>query len=312
MPTTRTILTEVHYSEIVRPERCQKDYWRENAINVDFTLDAYTDDEAPVALIVRRYGAKGDKETPYRLVNGKLYRAMESVPPVPQGVCFKFDVKHHRRPSFMILEPVDSLGFEPEPITKDLPCAGVFHWPRPWPPEKAKVLEILEEEQAACILIDDILWKESLEPAYYRIGAKWWHIDVGGSTDGDKYEWNATELEEVLQGSQVPEDVEIEYQERIEVLIPEAVALPTNREKREVEHMVRAMEHLNSAGEELEKVSSLDSEIAFNEAGEVKARLMRKLEELEVRKQRGCGSLPDGQLAKNVEDAYNSLLRLID
>ena len=306
MPTTRTIPTEVHYSEIVRPERCRVDYWRENVVNVDLILDAYTDDEAPVALIVRRYGAKGDKETPYRLVNGKLYKALK---PVPQGVCFKFDVEHHRRPSFMTLEPVDCLGFEPEPITKDLPCAGVFHWPRPLHPEKAKALEILEEERVACILVGDVLWIESLEPAYYRIGAGRY---VGGSTDGGKYEWNATEPEEALRESQVSEDAEIEYQERIEVLIPEAVALPTNREKREVEHMARAMEHLNSAGEELEKLSSLDSEIAFNGAGEVKARLIRKLEELEMRKQRGCGSLSDEQLAENVKTAYNNLLERID
>lgn len=76
--------------------------------------------------------------------------------------------------------------------------------------------------------------------------------------------------------------------------------------------MARAMEHLNSAGEELEKLSSLDSEIAFNGAGEVKARLIRKLEELEMRKQRGCGSLSDEQIAENVKTAYNNLLERID
>lgn len=87
MPTTRPIPTEVHYMEPVRPRNCRKDRVRENVFLANAEFDCFTEEEAPVALIVKHYGSRYDEETdemfyecnetPYRLANGKLYTCYE-------------------------------------------------------------------------------------------------------------------------------------------------------------------------------------------------------------------------------------------
>ena len=87
MPTTRAIPTEVHYMEPVRPRNCRKDRVRENVFLANAEFDCFTEEEAPVALIVKHYGSRYDEETdemfyecnetPYRLANGKLYTCYE-------------------------------------------------------------------------------------------------------------------------------------------------------------------------------------------------------------------------------------------
>ena len=87
MPTTRAIPTEVHYMEPVRPRNCRKDRVRENVFLANAEFDCFTEEEAPVALIVKHYGSHYDEETdemfyecnetPYRLANGKLYTCCE-------------------------------------------------------------------------------------------------------------------------------------------------------------------------------------------------------------------------------------------
>ena len=56
MPTTRAIPTEVHYMEPVRPRNCRKDRVRENVFLANAEFDCFTEEEAPVALIVKRTG----------------------------------------------------------------------------------------------------------------------------------------------------------------------------------------------------------------------------------------------------------------
>ena len=63
MPTTRAIPTEVHYMEPVRPRNCRKDRVRENVFLANAEFDCFTEEEAPVALIVKHYGSRYDEET---------------------------------------------------------------------------------------------------------------------------------------------------------------------------------------------------------------------------------------------------------
>lgn len=87
MPTKREVSTEVHYMEPVRPRNCRKDRVRENVFLANAEFDCFTEEEAPVALIVKHYDSHYDKETdemfyecnetPYRLANGKLYTCCE-------------------------------------------------------------------------------------------------------------------------------------------------------------------------------------------------------------------------------------------
>lgn len=87
MPTKREVSTEVHYMEPVRPRNCRKDRVRENVFLANAEFDCFTEEEAPVAFIVKHYDSRYDKETdevihecnetPYRLANGKLYICCE-------------------------------------------------------------------------------------------------------------------------------------------------------------------------------------------------------------------------------------------
>lgn len=55
MPTKREVSTEVHYMEPVRPRNCRKDRVRENVFLANAEFDCFTEEEAPVALIVKHY-----------------------------------------------------------------------------------------------------------------------------------------------------------------------------------------------------------------------------------------------------------------
>ena len=125
------------------------------------------------------------------------------------------------------------------------------------------------------------------------------------NTDTAGAEWD-TVIERVQNGCSYKLD--LAHEDKIEVLIPEAVALPSSNEKDELNHLARAVKLMDSAGVELEGISKLESDMAYGVADEVETRLKGKLEALAQRKQRGCGTLSEEQLEAAIESAYDDLM----
>lgn len=322
MPTTRIVPTEVHYMEPVRPRNCRKDRVRENVFLANAEFDCFTEEEAPVALIVKHYDSRYDKETdemfyecsekPYRLANGKLYTCYE----VLEGTD-RLRLKPYRtKPNYDLEtlhqgdEPFVLLG-----ISKYLPAFDDSYAANTYA-SRERMEERFQDMQGDFIMVGHGLWREALEPAYNMVGGGWsddrWAC-VGIAyqpKDERDYGYSAAEWDTVIEKVQndCSHKSDFAHEDKIEVLIPEAVALPSSNENDELNHLARAVKLMDSAGVELEGISKLDSDMAYGVADDVETRLKGKLEALAQRKQRGCGTLSEEQLEAAIESAYDDLM----
>lgn len=322
MPTTRTIPTEVHYMEPVLPRNCRKDRVRENTFLANAELDCFTEEEAPVALIVKHYDSRYDKETdeeihecnetPYRLANGKLYTCCEVLDDTD-----RLRLKPYRtKPNYDLEtlhqgdEPFVLLG-----ISKYLPAFDDSYAANAYA-SRERMEERFQNMQGDFIMVGRELWREALEPAYDIVcggwsDARWVCVRIAYQPKDERdYGYSAAEWNKVAdyieEHSAYSKD--LAHEDKIEVLIPEAVTLPSSNEKDELNHLARAAQLLDSAGVELEGISKLDSDMAYGVADDVETRLKGKLEALAQRKQRECGMLSEEQLEAAIESAYDDLL----
>lgn len=321
MPTTRTIPTEVHYMEPVHVRNCRKDRVRENAFLADAEFDCFTEDEAPVALIVKHYDSRYDKETdemvyectetPYRLVKGKLYKREMTVEDTDRLRLKFYDCKPNYK-----LETLhqDDVLFVSLAISKELPAFDDSYYKNTHA-SRERMKERFQDMQGDYIMVGSGLWREALEPAYCIAGGGWGDCGWACSKivypeNKQGYSWNAAEWDKVADCIEKhnAHSKDLAHEDKIEVLIPEAVSLPSSNEKDELNHLARAVKLMDSAGVELEGISKFDSDMAYGVADEVETRLKGKLEALAQRKQRGCGMLSEEQLEAATESAYNDLL----
>lgn len=127
MPTKCEILTEVHYMERVHPRNCRKDRVRENVFLANAVFEAFTEDEAPVALIVKYYDlhrpvdpeniAYECNEMPCRLANGKLYTLYSAI-----GDDDRLSIGAVRGDYDLKIASQDDKLFVPVDISKELSC----------------------------------------------------------------------------------------------------------------------------------------------------------------------------------------------
>lgn len=322
MPTTRIVPTEVHYMEPVRPRNCRKDRVRENTFLANAEFDCFTEEEAPVALIVKHYDLRYDKETdemfyecsekPYRLANGKLYTCYEiledtdrlSLEPCSRKPNYDLETLHQ-----------DDEPFAPFGISKHLPAFDDRYAANTYA-SRERMEERFQDMQGEHIMVGRGLWREALEPAYNIVGGGWsddsWAcVRIAYQPkDEREYGYNAAEWDKVADHIEKhnAHSTDLAHEDKIEVLIPEAVALPSSKEKDELNHLGRAVKLMDSAGVELEGISKLDSDMAYGVADEVETRLKGKLEALALRKQRGYSMLTEEQLEAATELAYNDLM----
>ena len=155
-----------------------------------------------------------------------------------------------------------------------------------------------------------------MEPAYNIVGGgwiddRWARVRIAFQPkDEREYGYSAAEWDTVIERVQngCSYKLDLAHEDKIEVLIPEAVSLPSSNEKDELNHLARAVKLMNSAGVELEGISKFDSDTAYGVADDVETRLKGKLEALAQRKQRGCGTLSEEQLEAAIESAYDDLM----
>ena len=322
MPTKREVSTEVHYMEPVRPRNCRKDRVRENVFLANAEFDCFTEEEAPVAFIVKHYDPRYDKETdevihecnetPYRLANGKLYTCCEiledtdrlSLKPYSCKPNYDLEALHQGDEPFVLLG-----------ISKYLPAFDDSYAANAYA-SREHMEERFQDMQGDHITVGHGLWREALEPAYNIVGGgriddRWARVRIAYQPkDEREYEYSAAEWDTVIERVQngCSYKLDLAHEDKIEVLIPEAVSLPSSNENDELNHLARAVKLMNSAGVELEGISKLDSDTAYGVADDVETRLKGKLEALAQRKQRGCGTLSEEQLEAAIESAYDDLM----
>lgn len=322
MPTTRAIPTEVHYMEPVRPRNCRKDRVRENVFLANAEFDCFTEEEAPVALIVKHYGSHYDEETdemfyecnetPYRLANGKLYTCCEiledtdrlSLKPYSCKPNYDLETLHQDDEPFVLLG-----------ISKYLPAFDDSYAANAYA-SREHMEERFQDMQGDYIMVGRGLWREALEPAYNIVGGGriddcWACVMIAYQPkDEREYGYSAAEWDTVIERVQngCSYKLDLAHEDKIEVLIPEAVSLPSSNENEELNHLARAVKLMCSAGAELEGISKFDSDTAYGVADDVETRLKGKLEALAQRKQRGCGTLSEEQLEAAIESAYDDLM----
>lgn len=192
-------------------------------------------DEAPVALIARR---PGEEPVEYRLFGHELY-VKESQPLRAKAYapsCYHHDVLH------LLEDPRE--GYEPKPVTKDLPTAanlpvrdkeGCESRIRSWSSER--------------IVVGGELWKVAAEPSY-EIG---WDGTLKISEDWQSWKCEFSALEE-KEARAKAEGFAAEFLANatraasdnalIEVLIPEAVTYPTASETAELRKLKRELDAL--------------------------------------------------------------------
>ena len=119
---------------------------------------------------------------------------------------------------------------------------------------------------------------------------------------GDAVEW----IQKYWRASYEPD---FDHMDKIEVLIPEAVALPTKAEKDSLHHMGCALTFVKRAVKELKESEDADGFLAAGELASLLESHMRiELEHLAERWTRGCDENPitedSGWLEQSVDAAY--------
>lgn len=227
---TREIEVQFLYDERVVPPRCRSARMREQMGACVAELAEPGPEEAPVALVAHR---PGEGPVEYRLFGHELYtregqplRAKAYAAACHQGVG-------------ILEEPLE--GYEPEPISKDLPMEGDLyvrnerdcaHEVRRWSRER--------------IVVDGELWRTAKEPRYQvgwngalKVGESWITWKQGFSAL-ESAEARAEAGKTVAKCRRTFDAYDSEAIERsnaetwIEVLIPEAAAYPNAAEAAEV------------------------------------------------------------------------------
>ena len=330
------IPVEVHYLETVLPPRCRNHRYRENAAMVNVEVEAFSGDEAPVALIAREYRWKDYdeatvdecyecKETPYRLANGKLYTLYDSI--ADKSFLEDEDFRAFSwgsRLAWKRLRHSDG-PFEPKEISKDLPEWSPRH---KWTPTDAGSLEELSDFAAELVIVDGFLWREANEPAYKIANsggtpsttiARHYHASASfeDSLDEYVYHYNANQWGDAVEWIQkywrASYEPDFDHMDKIEVLIPEAVALPTKAERDSLHHMGCALTCVKRAVKELKESEDADGFLDAEELASLLESHMRiELEHLAERWKRGCAENPitedSGWLEQSVEAAYQELV----
>lgn len=204
MPTKCEILTEVHYMERVHPRNCRKDRVRENVFFANAVFEAFTEDEAPVALIVKYYDlhrpvdpeniAYECNEMPCRLANAKLYTLYSAI-----GDDDRLSIGAVRGDYDLKIASQDDKLFVPVDISKELSC---FDDRYAWytANSEERMAERFHDAQRKYIMIGNELWHESTEPAYELISTYY-----GTSTrivfpsNETEYRYNASEWGNVVE-----------------------------------------------------------------------------------------------------------------
>ena len=317
MPTKCEILTEVHYMERVHPRNCRKDRVRENIFLANAVFEAFTEDEAPVALIVKYYDlhrpvdpeniAYECNEMPCRLANGKLYTLYSAI-----GDDDRLSIGAVRGDYDLKIASQDDKLFVPVDIGKELSC---FDDRYAWytANSEERMAERFHDAQRKYIMIGNELWHESTEPAYELISTYY-----GTSTrivfpsNETEYRYNASEwgnvVEKIKEDSFNQDKIDFANEDKIEVLIPEAVALPASWEKSDLQRGARAVNHLVKAMDELKSFNKAEWLNASLCANETEGFLRKYLCGIVYRRQRGTDMLTEEQLNAATEQAYNDLL----
>lgn len=329
MPVKKQVLTEVHYMECVHPRNCRKDRVRENVHLTNAEFDCFTEQEAPVALIVKYYNSYYNDETdetvyecsemPYRLANGKLYTRYATIADTDRLRMEPWDYKPGYELSVL---HQDDEPFVPYGISKDLPAFDDSYAANSYASYNHMV-ERVQDMQSACIMVGNGLWRKALEPAYNIVGggwsdSRWAAVKIAYQpNDETEYAYSAAEWDRVIEKVQKMSSrkMDFDHEDKIEVLIPEAVALPKSWENSDLQHGARAVKYLVKAMEELElfhKAEWLNASLCANETEQF---LKKYLRGIVYRKQRGCGMLTEEQLEAATDSAYNDLMsrtKLID
>ncbi len=336
-PTKVTIPVEVHYEEVVQVPRCRKDRWRENAVVTEVDLDSYTGDQAPVALLAKYCdkGYTGPFVEPYRLVNGKLYlqvsewcRYIDNSDSLGRSQSRPDSctaLLYETNKSLRLAEP-EELCFEPRPVSSDLKCVdnewGTYKID---PYDLEKNLASLADEIESFVLIDGALWREAPEPAYYFYWSGLTPDINQGFHQREHYDMAASEWDKVKERMtrRSAEEVDFGRVDCIEILIPEAVAMPTGNERDVLKTLAEAINDLRRVRErirerdgasELLGLGHPDEAPSFTEQtvetayASLEERLYDALEKIELRRQRGTVKLTDEELRAAVDDSYSRLM----
>ena len=308
---TVEIPVEAHYLEEVVPPKCRKPRHRENVINATIEVPALSGDEAPVALVakVHTQGEHGWEwiVTPYRLMNGKLFRRFDSLTNAKRfedGDRLRLKADCFRCSAISIAKR-DEEPFVPDEISKELP-------ERPWAflPENSVdgMMDKVTAIQDELALINGELWIETPEPAYRLIGRYGSRVIQSMqrrtvSFPGGYYLYNAAEWDEQIgrlreiyckndEDAQRLEESILRF-DRIEVLIPEAVALPSSHEIDTMRGLSSALKRLTDLYEDMDKLYGGEPHPVplsiYETRYDVICELEDLLDELAVRELRGCG-----------------------
>jgi len=115
-------------------------------------------------------------------------------------------------------------------------------------------------------------------------------------------------VEKIKEDSFNQDKIDFANEDKIEVLIPEAVALPASWEKSDLQRGARAVNHLVKAMDELKSFNKAEWLNASLCANETEGFLRKYLCGIVYRRQRGTDMLTEEQLNAATEQAYNDLL----
>ena len=231
---TREIEVQFLYDELAVPPKCRSARVHEVMGTHIAKLAEPDPDEAPVALIARR---PGEEPVEYRLFGHELY-VKESQP--LRAKAYAPSCYHH---GVNLLEDPRE-GYEPKPVTKDLPTEANF------PVRNKESCESrIRSWSSERIVVGGELWKIAAEPSY-EIG---WDGALKISEDWQSWTCEFSALEE-KEARAKAEDFAAEFlahttraaidNDTIEVLIPEAVAYPTVAEAAEVRKLKKELNAL--------------------------------------------------------------------
>ena len=230
---TREIEVQFLYDELAVPPKCRSARVHEVMGTHVAKLAEPDPDEAPIALIARR---PGEEPVEYRLFGHELY-VKESQP--LRAKAYAPSCYHH---GVNLLEDPRE-GYEPKPVTKDLPTAANF------PVRDKEGCESRICSWSSERIVVGELWKVAAEPSY-EIG---WDGTLKISEDWQSWKCEFSALEE-KEARAKAEDFAAEFlahttraaidNDTIEVLIPEAVAYPTVAEAAEVRKLKKELNAL--------------------------------------------------------------------
>lgn len=228
---TREIEIQFLYDELAVPPKCRSARVHEVMGTHVAKLAEPDPDEAPVALIAHR---PGEEPVEYRLFGHELY-VKESQP--LRAKAYAPSCYYHGMD--LLEDPRE--GYEPKPVTKDLPTETNYPVR-----DKERCESRIRSWSSERIVIGGELWKIAPEPSY-EIG---WDgtLEISKNWQSWKCEFSALEekearakAEEVAVARLADAAREASDKASIEVLIPEAVAYPTASETAEARKLKKEL-----------------------------------------------------------------------